>query len=214
MAIYTPRGLKIRIAVPYAFGLMARLHPEVTPFRILKTTEGIESLPGMIAFIAGMIAFAIHLSPLQIALVVAACQLVGALINAFGLYVVPGLVGLGTLYSYVSGYGIYIIAVIIAGFVLRGWQAVVAFFVGKIIAAAVGQVLEYWQTSRYHKLKGYPFTGSEVSFFNAYRLHASRIDVTTNIDLSDNEMEEDYWGTTFKRFAMEWPEVVQRFTSD
>ena len=103
---------------------------------------------------------------------------------------------------------------IITGFVLGGWQAVVAFFAGKIIAALVGQVLEFWQTSRYHKLTGHPFTGSEVSFFNAYRLHASRIDVTTNINLSDEEMEEDHWGTTFQQLAMEWPEVVQRFTTD
>ncbi len=214
MAIYTPRGLKIRIAIPYAFGLMARLHPKVTPFRILKTTEGIESLPGMLAFIAGMIAFSIHLPPLQIALVVAASQILGALINAFGLFIIPGLVGLGTLFSYISGYGIYLIAVIISGFVLGGWQAVAAFFVGKIIAAIVNQVLEFWQTSRYHKMTGHPFTGSEVSFFNAYRLHASRIGVTTDIDLSDDEMEEDHWGSTFQRFAMEWPEVVQRFTTD
>ncbi|HNZ31579.1 MAG TPA: hypothetical protein PKJ25_05735 [Smithellaceae bacterium] len=214
MAIYTPRGLKIRIAVPYAFGLMARLDPKVTPFRILKTTEGIESLPGMLAFIAGVIAFFLHLPPFQIALVVAVSQLVGKLINAFGLYIVPGLVECGTFYSYLSGYGIFLIVVIIAGFLLGGWQAVVAFFVGKIIASLAGQVLEFWQASRYHNLTGHPFTGSEVSFFNAYRHHASRIGEKTNIDLSDSEMEEDHWGETFQRFAMEWPEVVQRFTTD
>jgi hypothetical protein len=113
-----------------------------------------------------------------------------------------------------SGYGIYLIAVAIAGSVLGGWQAVAAFFVGKIIASIVGQVVEFWQTRRYHKLTGHPFTGSEVSFFNAYRLHASRIGATTDIDLSDSEVEEDHWRTTFQRFAMEWPEVVQRFTTD
>jgi hypothetical protein len=214
MAIYTPRGLKIRIAVPYAFGLMARLHPKVTPFRILKTTEGIESLPGMFAFVAGLVAFSLHLPPTQIALIVGICQLAGAVINALGLYIIPGLVGLGTLYSYISGYGIYLIAVIITGFLLGGWQAVAAFFVGKIIASIIGQVLEFWQTRRYHKMTGHAFTGSEVSFFNAYRLHASRIDVTTDIDLSDRELEEENWGATFQRFAMEWPEVVQRFTTD
>jgi hypothetical protein len=214
MAIYTPRGLKIRIAVPYAFSLMARLHPKVTPFRILKTTEGIESLPGMLGFIAGMIAFFLHLPPFQIALVVAVSQLVGILVNAFGIYILPGLVGFSTLCSYMSGYGIYLIAVAIAGSVLGGWQAVAAFFVGKIIASIVGQVVEFWQTRRYHKLTGHPFTGSEVSFFNAYRLHASRIGATTDIDLSDSEVEEDHWRTTFQRFAMEWPEVVQRFTTD
>lgn len=107
MTIYTPRGLKIRIAVPYAFGLMARLYPKVSPFRILKTTEGIEILPGMLAFISGMIGFAIHLSPFQIALVVATSQIIGALINFIGLIMIPGLVGLSTLFSYMSGYGIH-----------------------------------------------------------------------------------------------------------
>jgi hypothetical protein len=214
MAIYTPRGLKIRIAVPYAFGLMARLHPKVTPFKILKTTEGIESIPGMLAFIAGMIAFAIHLPPFQITLVVATIQLVGKLINFFGFYIIPGLVGLGTLFSYISGYGIYLIIVIITGFVLGGWQAVVAFFVGKIIATVGAQVVEYWQTNRYHKLTGHPFTGSEVNFFNAYRLNALQIGITTDIGLDDDEIKEDYWESTFQQFAQEWPEVVQRFTED
>ena len=214
MSIYTPRGLKIRIDVPYAFGLMARLYPKVTPFRVLKTTEGIESLPTMFAFIAGMIAFSIHLPPLQIALIVAALQLLGKLINVFGLFIVPGLVALGTLFSYISGYGIYLIIVIITGFVLGSWQAVLAFFIGKFAASIVGQVLEFWQTNRYHKLTGHPFTGSEVSFFNSYRLHASRLNVTTNIELKDEEMEKDHWGDTFQQLASEWPEVVQRFTFD
>ena len=197
MSIYTPRGLKIRIDVPYAFGLMARLHPKVTSFRILKTTEGIESLPGMFAFTAGMVGFVLHLPPLHIGIVIAVCQLAGALINVFGLYIVPGLVGLGTLYSYPAGYGIYFIIVIITGFVLGGWQAVLAFFLGKLVAALVSQAFEFLQANRYHKLTGHAFTGSEVSFFNAYRLHASRIGLTTDIDLSDDEMEESHWGDTF-----------------
>jgi hypothetical protein len=29
------------------------------------------------------------------------------------------------------------------------------------------------------------------------RLHASRIDVSTDIDLSDSELEEDHWGPHF-----------------
>lgn len=161
MAIYTPRGLKIRIAVPYAFGLMARLHPKVTPFRILKTTEGIESLPGMFAFVAGLVAFGLHLPPTQIALIVGICQLAGALINALGLYIIPGLVGLGTLYSYISGYGIYLIAVVITGFLLGGWQAVVAFFVGKYMdcsnfdtQAAAQQFFEAHQPGDPQRLDG------------------------------------------------------------
>jgi len=214
MAIYTPRGLKIRIAVPYAFGLMARLDPKVTPFRILKTTEGIESLPGMLAFAAGMITFAMKLPPLHIGLAVGAAHLLGVVINVCGLYLIPGLVALATLYSYIAGYGVFFVTTLVVGFVFCGWHGVLAYLVGKVSGVLVSQLLEYWQTSRYYKLTGHPFTASEVHFFNAYRLHASRVGVTTGIDLSDDEMQEDHWSSTLEAFAMEWPQVAQRFTAD
>lgn len=214
MAIYTPRGLKIRIAVPYAFGLMARLDPKVNPFRVLKTTEGIENLPDMLAFIAGIIAFIIRLPPLYIGLAVAGAQLTGALINLFGFYVFPGLVTVSTLFSYIHGCGILLLASLVVGLVFAGWQGALAFFLGKLIAGIIGYGVEFWQIGRYHKLTGHAFTSSEVHFFNAYRLHASRIGVTTDIDLSDEEMEQEHWGPIFEDFAMKWPEVVARFTLD
>jgi len=214
MAIYTPRGLKIRIAVPYAFGLMTRLHPKVSPFRVLKTTEGIERLPGMLASLAGIMTFVTQLPPLQIGLAVGGAQLAGALINLFGCYVIPGLVSAGTLFSYIAGYGIFFMTILVVGLLLVGWQGVLAFFVGKVVIAMIIHVLQYWRTSRYHKVAGYPFTPSEVHFFNAYRLHASRIGVTTDIDLEDAEMQEDNWGPTFEEFATRCPQVVARFTTD
>jgi hypothetical protein len=131
MPIYTPRGLKIRIAVPYAFGLMARLSPTVSPFRVLKTTEGLESLPGMLAFIAGIVAFVMRLPPLHIGLAVGVGQVLGVLINLFGVYLIPGLVPLGTLYSYFAGYGIFLVTAAVVGFLFAGWQGVLAFFLGQ-----------------------------------------------------------------------------------
>lgn len=66
MAIYTPRGLKIRLSVDHAFTLMARLFPDVDAFKILKTTEGLESIPATLAFITGLASFSLHLHPLEI----------------------------------------------------------------------------------------------------------------------------------------------------
>ena len=214
MAIYTPRGLKIRIHVSYAFGLMARLYPKVSPFRVLKTTEGIEYLPGMFAFIAGMIAYIMHLPPFQIGLAVAVAQLVGELINLFAFYVIPGLVTVSTLFSYISGYGLLLVVTFVVGFVFVGWQGVLAFYIGKLIAEIISQCLEFWKTKRSHKLTGLAFTSSEVNFFNAYRFHASRIGVTTDIDLKDKETEQENWEATFEDLAKKWPEVVERFTTD
>lgn len=212
MAIYTPRGLKIRIAVPYAFGLMARLSHKVSPFRILKTTEGIEYMPGMLAFITGLVSFAIQLPPLQIGVLVAAVQLVGVLLNLFGFYVIPGLVALATLYSYLAGYGVFLGTVVVVGIITVGWQGVLAFFIGHLAARFASMALGFWKSGHYHKLTGHAFTASEVHFFNAYRLHASHIGVTTAIDLSDSELEEEHWKPTFEAFASEWPEIVRRFT--
>ena len=214
MPIYTPRGLKIRLPLPYAFGLMARLQRKVSPFRVLKTTEGIESLPGMLGHIGGIVAFAMRLSPLEIGLVVGGCQLAGVSINLFGLYIFPGLVSLATLYSYIAGYGLFFIAASIVGLVLVGWQGVLAFLLAKFAVTLISQATDDWQMSRCHKLTGQPLTASEIHFLNAYRLHASRIGVTTDIDLSEEEMAESHWLPTFERFGMEWPQVVRRFTPD
>lgn len=97
MALYTPRGLKIRIAVPDAFGLMARLYPKVSAFRVLKTTEGIESLTSLATFIAAITCFIMKIDPFQIALVISITYIVSILINTFGLFIIPGQVALGTL---------------------------------------------------------------------------------------------------------------------
>lgn len=57
MAIYTPRGLKIRLSIQYCFTLLARLYPEVDPYTVLKTTEGLEFIPSFLAVLASLICF-------------------------------------------------------------------------------------------------------------------------------------------------------------
>ncbi len=214
MAIYTPRGLKIRIAVPYAFGLIARLFPKVSAFRVLKTTEGIEALTSIATFIAAMISFFMHLDPLQIALIISITYIISVLLNTFGLFIIPGQVAIGTLYSYISGYGLLIIGIVIVGYFTTGWQGVVAYFGAKFIGWCVARVIEVIQTKRSFKLTGFAFTASERCFFNAYRLHAAKHGITTDIDLSEEEMEEENWRPAFEDLATQWPEVVARFTVD
>lgn len=212
MAIYTPRGLKIRISVPDAFGLIARLYPEVSAFKILKTTEGIDSLTSVATFIAALICFIMHLDPSQIVLTISITYIAAILINAFGLFIIPGQVALGTLYSYISGYGLFITTIIIIGYITTGWQGLAAYFIAKGIGWCVARVIEFIEVKRTFKLSGIAFTASERCFFNAYRIHANKLGKTTNIDLSEEEMEEEYWKPAFVDFATNWPQVVERFT--
>lgn len=214
MAIYTPRGLKIRLGVGHAFTLMARLYPDVDAFKILKTTEGLESIPAMLAFIAGLVSFTLHLHPLEIGFYVFIVSVAGALITGFGLFLIPGLPKLGTIYSYLSGFGILLIVLAIYGFYSAGLYGVAAFFGGKFLAGIINNGIGFLITKRIHSQVGLALTTSEINFFNAYRLHASRLGKSTDITVTDEEALQENWKACLEDLALKWPEVVNRFTVD
>ncbi|MCK5475445.1 MAG: hypothetical protein KAI71_02595 [Candidatus Pacebacteria bacterium] len=212
MAIFTPRGLKIRLPFNYAFTLVARLYPKVDAFKVLKTTEGLESIPVLITFIAGLLSFYFRLSLFEIGLYVFIASVVGFLVMFSGLYIISRLDYLGVFYSYVSGFGILLILLIAYGFIMVGWQGVVVFFVAKFLAGIVKTPIEV-KLMKQHGELGF-LTLSEEHFFNAYRIHAKRLGKTTDIVVSNEELEEENWKSVFEDLAKKWPEVVRRFTMD
>jgi hypothetical protein len=214
MAIFTPRGLKIRLPLEYAFALIARLYPKVDAFKVLKTTEGLESIPSLITFITGLLCFYLHLPIFEVGLYVFIASLIGFLITLFGFYLLPGLVRLGTFYSYISGFGILLILLVVYGFITVGWQGVIAFFVAKFTAEIIKIAIETIQMKKIHSKTGLALTVSEINFFNAYKLHASGLGKTMDITVSDEELKEENWRPVFEDLAIKWPEVVRRFTVD
>jgi hypothetical protein len=123
----------------------------------------------------------------------------------------PAIVKLATLYSYVNGLGLFLIGATVIGFLMGGWQVVFAFHVANALAFVVEATIDFWQSKRSILRTGRPFHNSERAFYSAYQLHAARIGATADIELSDGELEEDHWGPTLYRFAMEWPMIVERF---
>ena len=234
MAIYTPRGLKIRLRIDHAFALMARLYPEVDAFKILKTTEGLASIVRMLVFVAGIVFFSFRLEPNQIGFFTLLTCVVGIvvtylpgalnfllmLLKAFvgkpaeflARFIIPNLPRLGTLYSYVSGFGILGLFLIAYGFFFVGWQGVLAYFIGRIAGGILNFVIAFYIAKRNFSETGVPITLAEMDFFNAYRLHALSVGKTTDITLSDEEMKEENWKECFEDLARKWPEVVGRFT--
>ncbi len=212
MPIYTPRGLKVRLSMDYAFALMARLYPKVSAFEVLKTTEGIESLPQAFAFIAALICFFLKLSPLQIGLIVFIVTFLFSLMTRYGFYVFPSIVKIGTIYSYLAGFGLLLIILCVVGFYLVGWRGVLAYFIARFLEGVIAKVLDVRETRMYLKEIGEPLTASERNFINAYRLHANRVGVTTDVSVEDEEREKENWESTFMDLAMKYPEVVARFT--
>ena len=223
MAIYTPTGLAINLSVSYTFALMQRLYPKVDAFKVLKTTEGLESMPAALAFVSALVCFFLKVNYYQIALYPFVASLIGTVMTLFGLFLVPGLALLGTLYSYVSGSGILFVVLVGYGLLAIGWRGVLAFFVGRLVAGIVNTALEFWNTKRIYARHRVLLHLSELNFLNAYRLHASetlaafpisfqefskRIDTT----VSEEELKEENWKACFDDLALTWPEVVRRFT--
>jgi hypothetical protein len=207
-----PRGLKIRLTVDYAFALMARLYPKVDAFRVLKTVEGIESLPQSFAYLAALVCFYLNLPPWQIGLIVFAVIILLSLMTRFGFYVFPSIVKLGTIYSYLSGFGILFVLLAVFGFYWVGWRGVLAYFAARLVAGVVNWTLTMQETRMYFRKVGQALTGSERNFFNAYRLHASALGITTDVDVTDEETASTNWEPTFLDLATKYPDVVARFT--
>ena len=136
------------------------------------------------------------------------------LVQKLGQVIVPGLPSLGTLYSYISGFGLLLIILAVYGFLSVGWQGVVAFFVGKLVAGVINNAIGFWNAKRIHSKIGTPLTISEINFFNAYRLHAAGLGKSTDMTVSEEELKEENWKECLEDLALKWPEVVGRFTVD
>jgi hypothetical protein len=208
MVIYTPRGLKIRIPIPRAFALMNRLYPRVSPWQVLKTAEGFEFLPAMMAFAAGIVGLGLQGGPVCLAAAVGAARLAGFGIKVAGFPTFPGMISAAVLFGSMAGYGVFWGLIVILGFLTTGWPGVAAFFAGNLWAGLVSLIVEFRRARRYHRLTGRPWTGSELNFFRAYLFHASRIGAATDVEPTGQELEEEKWRPVFEEFAAAWPELI------
>jgi hypothetical protein len=66
-AIFTPRGLHVRLPTDVAFGLLAQLRPKVRPAEVLATTEAIEFTPTALSKLLSLLGFLLDLPPVAIA---------------------------------------------------------------------------------------------------------------------------------------------------
>ncbi|MDD5456432.1 MAG: hypothetical protein PHV30_05300 [Candidatus Margulisbacteria bacterium] len=213
MAIFTPRGLKIRLPVNEVFALISRLYPKVNAFEVLKTTEGMESIPSLITYIIGLICFYLRLSIIEIGFYVFFASIIGFLLTPV-IYKISGLVRLGTVYSYISGFGLLLFTIIVSGFITVGWQGLAVFFLAKFLSEIIEMASEGIQTKLSNSKNNRILTGSEISFFNAYRLHAIRLGVTTDTYVSKDELIKESWLPVYEDLVKKWPKIVERFTND
>lgn len=90
MAFYTPRGLKIRVSVPYAFSLLGRLYAQVHPSKVLETAEAFDEVPVAAAHIAALACLALRSPVAETVLWTVIGTVAGHFVLRTGLWV-PGL---------------------------------------------------------------------------------------------------------------------------
>jgi len=214
MALFTPRGLKLRITKSYAFALMMRLFPQVQAFRILQLTEEIDNLPQLGGFLAGLIAFLLQPEPIAIGITAFATTAVLRIAHLRGLLFPPisWMISLSHPYSLVSGYGITTLAVLALGYFMSGWVGVCWYLGGLVASSVLFWFIELQVSRATHKKTGIVVTASERSFFHAYRLTAERNGKSTSLEVSDEELAPSHWMLCFLFLSKQWPEVVARFT--
>ena len=139
------------------------------------------------------------------------------MIHFFDDFLVPPftfLLPVSRVYSFITGYGILLIALIIFGYVTTGWQGVLAFVIAQVFCAILVWFIEFLWTRRAYDRDGSVITASERSFFQAFRLIARRSGVSANLEVSEEELQPSHWKHVYYDLAIKWPIVVSRFTDD
>ncbi len=214
MAVFTPRGLKLRMPINYVFPLLQRLHPKVSAFKVLQTTEAMESLLAAWSFVLGLVAFLNKWEPEGIALAVGSLCLFLHVSRISGFPVSGLLVEPARIYSLVGGYGVLFLLLMGIGWWKTGWRGVAAYLAGRIGAGAVNSALNLWRARRSQDAGGPALTQSELSFFAAFIYHAAKIGASRDLALQDWEEDEESWLPALSRLELEWPQVAARFTPD
>jgi hypothetical protein len=213
MAVVTPRGVKVRLPTDYAFALIGRLHPRVTAYRVLETTDVLHRVPNLLLYVCALVCLAAGASsPPQILLPLVLAHLVGTFLTLLGLWMAPLLMMAAVVFTYLSGYGALFL--IIAGLAyLRGGMEAIAGYVAGIVLSIPARLL----VERLYRRAGHSdrdMGRAETNFLNAYKFHAALLGEDTSTSVLDVECDEQNWHDSFVDLASSHPEVTARFTPD
>lgn len=210
----TPRGLKIRIDIPTGFTLLSRLwenDPKTDAFRVLKTSEGLESIP----FFAGFHR-CFHWSVLRLSILACSCWSCHRQRAWYIAYYVWRIC-----YTWPPHYCHLVELDVRLWATYRCWPRICLGIEGVGVCGLDRRSIYRFRNFEcihpmapndvLQKKVGVPFTQSEINFFNAYRLHADRLGISHSIEVSEDEIQSGGWQRCLEDFASKYPEAVARF---
>jgi hypothetical protein len=218
--LFTPRGLTIYLPRDYSFALMARLYPKVDAFKVLEKTQGIYKIHSAAGFITGLVCFLLGLSPLQIAMWTFCITFAFYLLRLFGIFIIPGMVVIPTIYSRFTGYGLVTIIILAVGLLRVGIVGTIAYIIARLIVEGLTVVIDQ-KAGAHLGIKmgiepvrakdGAMYFAPAMDFIRAYKLYAVRIGISVDVNVSKEELHTENWIHVWDDLASKWPEVAQRF---
>ena len=208
-AIFTPRGLHVRLPPDVAFGLMAQLQPKVRHSAVLATTEAIEFTPTALSKLIALLGFAFQLAPIPLAVLCAAGRVLPDLLALAspGTAATISIVGRG--YRPVAGHGLSLVVVAAIGALVAGPGAAAGFLVGTGVGGAVNMLVDFLLMRRVDPTFGQPLSSTERYFLEALRLHAERSGQRLEV-APDAVRQGDAWRAALDDYAQEHPKQAKQ----
>jgi len=208
----SPHGARIRVAVPVALALLARLLPAIRPFRVLRTVDAYYNIGA--AYMAGTAAVCLMLRTAPLTVFIATF-LMGTLVGAHTrsgnpLNAVQRFCGL--LYSdlTVFGVGLVFVAVVWLAWYLGSWWHVLAYVGARLASFALQMILEFRWGKTINRRFGAVITWQERYFFDAYCAAAIKLGIDAGEDVSEAELESGTWQLALEDIRAESPQYASR----
>jgi hypothetical protein len=207
-AIFTPRGLHVRLPTHVAFGLLAQLRPKVRPAEVLATTEAIEFTPTAVGKLLALAGFLLDLSPAAIATICVLGRVVPNLLAIAGLG--GHLSVIGRLYRPLAGYGLTLLAVAVIGALMAGPLAALGFLVGTLVGGLINMLVDFLLMRRPAGPMKQPLSSTERFFLQALRQHAAASGQRLDLDHPPATADEGAWRAALADYAAQHPKRARQ----
>ncbi|GGK36160.1 hypothetical protein GCM10010965_31410 [Caldalkalibacillus thermarum] len=202
----SPRGVKIRIPVREAFTIMARLYPKRKPEDIMRTVEGIESLPSLFSTVSILMGLFMGLSWWAIIILSGFATLLAMIMINVGALISHKMT-IAYYYSFIPFYIRYLLLFVLGYFAFSSWYGILI-VIGAKLCSTIAQYFYEYQLIK--KFKDHKVTFAEVIFIQAFRLNAVSIGVEWREEAYDEEEEKnsDKWKKPFEEYINKYPHTL------
>ena len=168
-------------------------------------------MPSFLCGTAAAVAFVFDTDLAIVALAAISGAAVGKLMTHFGLFIIPGILTLSTVYGAVAGYGLFSLVIAGLGCIQAGILGAGIYVAARGMGILAEDLIELWLQPEMTLPGGITVTSTDISFFRAYQLHALRIGVPYDLATPDEELCSPKWAESYLRFKKGWPDLVSRF---